>query len=313
MQGDHLTLAVDAKTHLPASVSWMTSSENLGDVVNTTAFSVYETVDGLKLPKRYVTRIDFHNWVTADIQVSKNTVNGPVPDLSAPAAVKSATAPPPPAIHVDAQAVGKGVWWLAGNGNAFSILFEFGDHLTLFELPTSEARSKAVIDKARSLVPGKPLTEVIVSHHHFDHTGGLRTAVAEGLTVISLKGNEGIFKEVTSRKATLRPDLLARSGKTLKFRGMDDALVLKDNSMEVDVYHVIGDMHAPLLLMAYVPRDRILVQGDLIDVGWTQDPWAEIYANNLKMRNIDFAKDVPVHGKIATHAEELAILAAMKK
>jgi hypothetical protein len=55
------------------------------------------------------------------------------------------------------------------------------------------------------------------------------------------------------------------------------------------------------------------VQGDLIDVGWTQDPWAEIYANNLKMRNIDFAKDVPVHGKIATHAEELAILAAMKK
>jgi glyoxylase-like metal-dependent hydrolase (beta-lactamase superfamily II) len=312
-KGDKLTLALDAKTHLPASVSWMSSSENLGDVLNTTVFSGYETVNGLKLPKRYLTRMDFRNWVAADIQVSKNTVDGDTGDLAAPANVKSAAAPAPPAITVDAQAVGKGIWWLAGSGNARSILFEFDDHLTLFEVPTSEARSKAVIDKARATVPGKPLTEVIVSHHHFDHTGGLRTAVAEGLTVISHKGNEGIFKEVTSRKATLKPDLLSKSGKTLKFKGVDDQLTLKDNSMEVVIYHVKDDDHAPLLLMAYVPRDKILVQGDLIDVGWTQHPWADIYAKNLEMRKIDFAKDVPVHGKIQTHAEELAAIEATRR
>jgi hypothetical protein len=120
-QGDKLTLALDGTTHLPASVSWMTASENLGDVVNTTSFEDYETVSGIRLPKRYVTKIDFRNWTIGDFSVSKNSVDGDVGDLAAPASVKSTAAPVPPAISVDAQPVGKGVWWLAGSGNALSI------------------------------------------------------------------------------------------------------------------------------------------------------------------------------------------------
>ncbi len=312
-KGDSVTIAFDAKTKLPASVSWMSSSENLGDVLNSVAFSNYETVSGVKLPKRYLTTMDFRNWVTQDINVSKNTVDGDVGDLSAPAAVKSAAAPVPPPARVDVIPVGKGLWWLQGSGNAFSALIEFDNHMTLFEAPTSEARSKAVIDKARTVVPNKPLTEVIVTHHHFDHTGGLRTAVAEGLTVISHKNNEAIFKEVTSRRATLKPDLLAKSGKKLQFRGFDDSLTLKDATNEVILYHVKDDDHAPYLIMAWAPREKIFLQGDLIDVGWTQHPWADIYANNLKLRGIEFTKDVPVHGKIATRAEEIAAIDKTRK
>jgi len=282
--------------------------------VNTTSFEDYETVSGIQLPKHYVTKIDFRDWTSGDFRVSKNTVNGDVGDLAAPAAVKSAAAPTPPAISVDAQPVAKGIWWLAGTGgNAFSILFEFDDHLTLFEAPTSEARTKAVIEKARATVPNKPLTEVIVTHHHFDHTGGLRTAVAEGLTVISHQGNEGIFKEMTSRKATLKPDLMTKSGRTLKFRGMDDTLVLKDGSMEVDLFRLHDNTHSPYLIAAFVPRDNLLVEGDLMDMTWVRHPWAENYRQNLAMRKIHFAKDIPVHGRIATFDEEMAALAEMEK
>jgi hypothetical protein len=54
---------------------------------------------------------------------------------------------------VEAQPFGKGIWWLSGNGNAFRILFECDDHLTLFEAPTSEARTKAVIERPAPWFP----------------------------------------------------------------------------------------------------------------------------------------------------------------
>jgi glyoxylase-like metal-dependent hydrolase (beta-lactamase superfamily II) len=49
----------------------------------------------------------------------------------------------------------------------------------MFEAPSSQAWTKALMERARTTVSGKPLTEVIVSHHHFDHTGGIRQAIAE--------------------------------------------------------------------------------------------------------------------------------------
>jgi hypothetical protein len=58
--------------------------------------------------------------------------------------------PWPPSPTIEATSIAKGIWFLRGAGN--SVLFEFDDHLTLFEVYASEANAKAVIDKARSLV-----------------------------------------------------------------------------------------------------------------------------------------------------------------
>src|SRR6202008_3258757 len=94
---------------------------------------------------------------------------------------------PPPAT-VTVEPLGKGLWFLAGQSH-HSVLVEFADHLTLIEAPQNDMRALAAIAKARELVPGKPLTHVVNTHHHFDHSGGIRAAVSEDLAVITHKGN----------------------------------------------------------------------------------------------------------------------------
>jgi hypothetical protein len=302
-RGDVVSLIVDGRTHLPAAVISVADHPNLGDVTVETTFSAYQEVNGLKLPMRLTTRVD--RYPQFDLQVTGYTLDADAPELDAPQAIKSALPPASPPIVVTAEPVAKGIWWLAGSGNHRSILFEFDDHLTLFEVPLNEARSKAVIDKARSVVPGKPLTQAIISHHHFDHSGGLRVAVAEGLTIVTYRGNIGFFEDLVARKHTVGPDALAQRPQPLRIMPVDDELTLKDKSMEVRLYHLLDNPREGTNLFAYVPRDRSLIQADLYDSTWTQYPWADNVLRNIALRGLRVEKDVPVHGDIQPWSEVL--------
>jgi len=304
--GDQVTFAVSNSSHLPMWMSWVGPNTNLGDVTFRTAWVGYTPEKGVMLPIGYNTTSDWRNVVQNKLYVDKNSVDVPVEDLAAPAALKNAPAAEPQ-MNVQVIPVAKGVWFLKGTiGN--STLFEFDDHLTLFEAYANEAMAKAIIDKAHSVVPAKPLTEVIISHHHFDHTGGLRTAVAEGLTVVSQRGNEEIFREMTSRPAKMFPDALGRNPKPFKFKPVDDKLVLKDSSMEVDIYRVIANNHMPLGIMAYVPRERLVAEGDLVDEGWDIVFWGNSYPDTVKYWKLQVDKDLPVHGNIHTYPEVIDYL-----
>ena len=74
--------------------------------------------------------------------------------------------------------------WLLGGGSHNSVLIEMRDHSILVEAPLYDGRSLAVLAEAQRLAPGKPVRYVINSHHHFDHSGGLRAAVAAGATLV---------------------------------------------------------------------------------------------------------------------------------
>ncbi len=295
--GEMLTLATEGASGLPAWVRWTAHDENLGDVTFQTAFTGYLPVKGVLLPMGYATTIDFRGVVQNKLYVDKNAVDESIDDLAAPADIRSAS-PVQRTLVADATPVARGVWLIHGQGGANSILFEFADHLTLFEAPSNQAWTKAVIDRARATVPGKPVTDVIVSHHHFDHTGGIREAMAQGLTVIAHKGTEGLFREIAARKGSIAPDAIGANTKPLKFRAVDDHLQLKDASLEVDLYHVVSNSHMAEGLFAYVPAARLLVEGDFFDVGWELYWWQKTYADNIAYRHLQVDTDVPVHGRV---------------
>lgn len=306
LKGDVLTLAVSRATRLPDSVTTMASNDNLGDVAVVTTFADYEEVSGVKMPRRLTTRVD--KYLQFDLTVSRNAVDvDPLPP--APDAVKAAAVPEPPAITVAVEPVTAGVWWLAGSGNHRSIVVEFDDHLLLYEAPLNEARSKAVIDAARALSP-KPLTHAVISHHHFDHSGGLRVAVAEGLTIVTQRGNEAFFKELLARPWTIAPDALARRPKEAMFQFVDDTLTLKDQAMELRLYHLLDNPREGTNLFGYIPRGRLLLQADLYDNTWQRHLWGQNVLDNITRRGLVVDRDIPVHGAIEPFAVMAQTIAA---
>ena len=311
--GETLTLAIDLASGLPAWVRWMAHDDNLGDVTFRTTFTGYLPVKGVMLPMGYNTVIDFRNVAQHKLYVDRNAVDEPIDDLSAPGDLRSSPPPAAPSPAVQATRVSQGVWLLHGTGGANSILFEFADHLTMYEAPSSQAWTKALIERARATIPGKPLTEVVVSHHHFDHTGGIRQAIAEGLTIIAHKGTEGLFREIALRKGTIAPDALGRNPRPLKFKAVDDHLRLADATMQLDLYHVVSNSHMAEALFAHVPKDRLLVQGDFFDVGWEIYWWQQTYADNIAHRRLQVDTDVPVHGRVLPIAQVLQDIQRMTK
>lgn len=291
--GGPFTMAMDAASYRPTRIQSLTAHPNLGDTVIETRFEDYMDVSGLQLPERLVTMTD--RFKALELRLSRPSLDVDRDDLVAPEGARAAALPEPPAISVSAEAVADGVWLLAGQSH-HSALVEFQDYLMLIEAPHSEARTRAVIERARELVPGKPLTVLVSTHFHFDHSAGLRAAVAEGLKVLVHESDVAYFEEATTRPHTLEPDELARNPRALDIEGVGDSRVIEDGTRRVELYHIAGNPHGDTLLMAYLPRERILVQVDAFGPGSAVHPYAPNLLENIRSRNLRVDRIVPLHG-----------------
>ena len=338
---------------LVQKVEVLISQDFLGDIKWTATFSDWKDFGGVKFPSKIVQR----QWTPKifELNVSNVRVNDPVNLTPAAAAAKGGAgggpgggagaakggapggagaakggpggpgaakggAAAPAALSED---LGGGFWLITG-GYA-TIVADFKDYVMLVELGSNDDRTAQVLTEAKRLVPNKPIRSVINTHFHFDHTGGLRAAVAEGITIITHQGNKGLFEKVMANPHKLLPDLLeAKTPRPLaKVQYVGDKAVFTDGTHTIETYRLEGSTHNDAMLLVWLPQQKILLNGDEFNVNNTA-PTAPVdnpngYQVNLLAQierlKLDVQRHIPVHlpgdGRKVT-AQELRYMAGVQ-
>ena len=143
--------------------------------------------------------------------------------------------------------------------------------LVVVEAPLSAARSSAVLDTLRSRFPGKPVTAVVLTHHHHDHSGGLRTYMARGIRVVAHERNVPFARGVASARKTVAPDRLSRGTAAPTVTGVRDSLALGGGAGRVVLY-ALPTTHAEGVLAAWVPSAGVVFASDVLSVIQGQPP-----------------------------------------
>lgn len=272
----------------------------LGDTDVVTTFSDYRDHGGVKFPARMRQNQGGHEVL--DIQVDEVKINV-ASGIETPALVKAF------AERVVSEKVADGVWHLAG-GSHNSVLIEMKDHLIIVEAPLYDGRSAAVFAEARRLVPGKPVRQVINSHHHFDHAGGLRTAVAEGVTLVTSAAAKPWWDKALANPNRISPDRMAQSGRSAAVIGVGGRMNISDGQRNVVVHEIAGSIHVQGFLMVHLPAEKLLIEADAYTPGPPNSPSpARVNDNhvnlvsNIERLQLQVDRILPLHGRVVPLSE----------
>jgi glyoxylase-like metal-dependent hydrolase (beta-lactamase superfamily II) len=290
---------INAQNHVERVRTWI-DNPVLGDTLVETTFSDYRDFGGITFPGRVQRTQGGHPVL--DLTVSAVTAN-PTLDLAVPDNVRAFTPPP---VRVDVETLARGVFYLVG-GSHHSVAIDQADHVIVIEAPQQEERSLAVIAKVKETIPGKPIRYLINSHVHFDHSGGLRTYVDEGATIVTHELNRPYYEKAWAAPHALNPDRLHASKKAATFQTFTDKLELTDGKRRVEVHAIVGNGHNDAFAMVYLPAEKILVEVDAYSppapnapMPTTPNPFAVNLHDNIQRLKLDVSQIAPLHGRVAT-------------
>jgi glyoxylase-like metal-dependent hydrolase (beta-lactamase superfamily II) len=265
----------------------------LGDIPFETAFSDYKDFGGVKFPTHIVQKQG--GFPVLDLTVTDVKPN-------APANIMSAGGPPAPAPQMaSSEKLGDGVYLILGGYAAIAV--DFKDYIVIIEGGQSDQRSEAVMAEAKKLIPNKPIKYVINTHHHFDHSGGLRAYVAEGAIVVTHQINKPYYEKIWANPHTIAPDRLSQNPKKPKFETVADKKVMTDGNHVIELYHQQDLGHNDGMLLVYLPKEKVLLEADgfnppaqtLTRTPATISPYTLNLEANIERLKLDVERIIPVH------------------
>jgi glyoxylase-like metal-dependent hydrolase (beta-lactamase superfamily II) len=296
--------AQKAPSGLPYKVSGYIDADNLVEHVETWAehpiigdlhweffYKNYQSFDGLMVPARIDQRaIGMQTFVATIGAALANP-----PDLARRMEGPPPPAPPPALPPAASEKLADGVYRITGG--YVSLAVEFKDYVVVLEGGQSEARGLAVIAETKKLFPAKKIKYVVCTHPHFDHSAGLPPFIAEGATIL-VDDNAKFFTEASfGTPRTLAGDVMAKSKRKPKVEGVIEQMEIKDENHSLMLYHVDKLEHSDSMLIAYLPKEKILFTADFNapQPGQPVSPSIAVLLANLDRLAIDFERHVTVH------------------
>lgn len=190
-----------------------------------------------------------------------------------------------------------------GGGEYASLVVEMGEELLIAEAPFSEEGMRDALALLVEKFPAKPVKTVVMTHHHFDHSGGIHAALAANAAIVTTPGNEAFVRQIAAAPRTLRPGEPIAGRPALRLVGRDP-LVLAGDGPTVEVHRLDGSGHADEMLFVWLPAERILFQGDLFALreGTIEParPQAIALLRRIDELGLDVERLVGVHGAIGS-------------
>jgi glyoxylase-like metal-dependent hydrolase (beta-lactamase superfamily II) len=295
-KGAFTALAWFSKEGLLRGVDAKISNDIYGDMHSTTVYMDYKIIDGVQFPTTI--KVTYGPHPAFELNAKDVKINASV-DVALPEKVGKRK------YGVKSKEVAPGIWYLRGSSH-HSVAIEMKDHAVVYEGPLNDARGSAVYNAVRKLIPSKKIKYVINSHHHFDHSGGLRAFASKGVPILTHETNKPFYTQAYAGKDMVNPDMLAKSGKRAKFITMDGKKVMSDGSRTIELYSLKGNVHAETNIIAYLPKEKILIVADAysarkiykkpVNKKKIHPARAQLW-KTLSTLGLDIETVLPIHGK----------------
>ena len=294
---------VDAKTNLVSKYELIFVDGIEGEESSEIMYGDYAPLGATKVPRTFSTRQVGELSAKLKVEAEINPANRTPPAMGEGYAQVAAI---PATLPQEVEQLAPGVYSLrnfAGN-NQNTLVVEFSDHVVAVEAAGTSSGSDASIAKIKELSPNKPIRYVVMTHHHGDHIGGVRSYIAEGATVVTTPGNVEVVRAMAASKQN---DRLGRSPRDVQITQIEKGKrVLSDATQTLELIDIGPNPHAQEMVVAYLPKQRILFQGDLFGIPNNDAPQGPpqattvAFAEKLKTMKLSVDRIVGVHGKTAT-------------
>jgi len=333
--GNDFTVLIDPQSKLPIAVRTRDDDNIAGDSSYDLVLSDWKTVAGVKIA--HVLSYQVNGVEVAKVTYKEVTANPTIAadTFAVPDAVKTAAKPPatgyvphqwiirrqflgrlldsdgiilPPGGSLKLVELAPNVQHVQG-GQANNLIIAMKDYLVVFDAPYGELQSRWVIDAAKAKYPGKPIKYLVLTHHHMDHTGGMRTYVAEGATVVVPTPTKPLFEKAVKAAHTVAPDALAKKPRAAQIVEVKEQMSLKDDSDEIRLYN-IPNPHSQGMLIGHVVKPNVVFVTDILSPRppITRNPGTLAVGEALKKAGISGSTIAGGHGTTAKQAEILEAL-----